>query len=42
MEDEDEPRGPIAALRARSGVIFGVIGLAAWLVMVWFMFKDVL
>ncbi|WP_313806158.1 hypothetical protein [Sphingobium sp.] len=42
MEDDEEPRGPIAALRARSGVILGAIGMVAWLALIWFMFGDVL
>ena len=41
-EDDDEPRGLIAALRARSGVIIGTVGLAAWCAMIWAMFGDVL
>lgn len=40
--EDDEPRGAWAAIQARSGVILGVIGLFAWLAMVWFMFADVL
>ncbi|HKY81506.1 MAG TPA: hypothetical protein VJM09_08540 [Sphingobium sp.] len=40
--DSEEPRGVIAALRERSGVILGVIGLAAWMALVWLMFGDVL
>jgi len=39
---EDEPTSLIAALRARSGVLLGVIGLAAWIALLWFMFGDVL
>ncbi|WIW87059.1 MULTISPECIES: hypothetical protein [unclassified Sphingobium] len=42
IDDEDEPRGLWPAIRARSGVILGAIGLAAWIAMVWFMFGDVL
>ncbi|AMK22855.1 MULTISPECIES: hypothetical protein [unclassified Sphingobium] len=42
MEDEEQARGPIAAIRARSGVILGAIGLVAWIALVWFMFGDVL
>ncbi|UZW53633.1 hypothetical protein NUH86_08630 [Sphingobium sp. JS3065] len=42
MEQEEEARGPIAAIRARSGVILGAVGLVAWLTLVWFMFGDVL
>lgn len=42
MIEEDEPSGPLAALRARAGVIVGVVGLVAWLALLWFMFGDVL
>lgn len=42
IDHDDEPRGLWAAIRARSGVILGIIGLAAWLAMVWLMFGDVL
>jgi hypothetical protein len=41
-DEDDEPGGLIAALRARSGVIVGMAGLAGWCVMVWVMFGDVL
>lgn len=43
MQDEmEEPRGMIAALRARSGVILGILGLVGWLALLWSMFGDVL
>ena len=42
MEDEEEAGGTLAAIRARSGVILGILGLAAWLALIWFMFGDVL
>jgi len=42
MEDEEEASGALAAIRARSGVILGILGLAAWLALIWFMFGDVL
>ena len=42
MEEEEEPGGALAAMRARSGVILGMVGLAAWLALIWFMFGDVL
>ncbi|WP_281061189.1 hypothetical protein [Sphingobium sp. Sx8-8] len=42
MEESEEDRGLLAAIRARSGVIVGVVGLAAWLALIWFMFGDVL
>ncbi len=41
-DDDDEPKVPWAAIRARSGVILGVIGLIGWCAMIWFMFGDVL
>ncbi|MGW8203105.1 MULTISPECIES: hypothetical protein [Sphingomonadaceae] len=41
-DDEDEPRGFWPAIRARSGLILGVIGLVGWCAMIWFMFGDVL
>lgn len=41
MPDEDS-RGLWSAIRARSGIILGAIGLVAWLAMIWFMFGDVL
>ena len=40
--DEDEARGLWPAIRARSGVILGAVGLVAWLALIWFMFGDVL
>ncbi|ANI78872.1 MULTISPECIES: hypothetical protein [Sphingobium] len=41
--DEWTEGGGLAhAIRARSGVILGVVGLAAWIALVWFMFGDVL
>jgi len=39
---EDEPTGLIAGLRARSAVLLGIVGLAAWMALLWFMFGDVL
>ncbi|WP_375196682.1 hypothetical protein [Sphingobium sp.] len=42
MEDSEEAVGLIAAIRARSGVILGAVGLVAWLALIWFMFGDVL
>ncbi|WP_302050507.1 hypothetical protein [Sphingobium chlorophenolicum] len=42
MEDEEQASGPIAAIRARSGVILGAVGLAGWLALIWLMFGDVL
>ncbi|MEK7342401.1 MAG: hypothetical protein AABZ73_01100 [Pseudomonadota bacterium] len=39
---DDNPRGLWPAIRARSGIILGTIGLVAWLAMIWFMFGDVL
>ncbi|SCW90055.1 hypothetical protein SAMN02927924_03842 [Sphingobium faniae] len=39
---DDEPTGLIPALRAHSGVLLGIIGLAAWIALLWFMFGDVL
>ncbi|QGP78273.1 hypothetical protein [Sphingobium sp. CAP-1] len=39
---DDEPRGLWAAIRARSGVILGAVGLVGWIAMIWFMFGDVL
>lgn len=41
-DDDDEPQGLRAAIRARSGVILGVLGLIGWCAMIWFMFGDVL
>lgn len=42
MEEEEEAGGLIAFFQARSGVMLGVVGLAAWLALLWFMFGDVL
>ncbi|WP_256381918.1 MULTISPECIES: hypothetical protein [Sphingobium] len=42
MDDGDEGGTLVDAIRARSGVLLGVVGLAAWLTLVWFMFGDVL
>ncbi len=39
---EDEQGGLRSAIRARSGVILGGVGLVAWLALLWFMFGDVL
>lgn len=39
---DDDPRGLWDAIRARSGVIIGVLGLIAWIGMIWAMFGDVL
>ncbi|MEC3911124.1 hypothetical protein U5A82_11785 [Sphingobium sp. CR2-8] len=41
-DDNDEHRGLWSAIRERSGVILGVVGLVAWCAMIWFMFGDVL
>ncbi|BAI96305.1 MULTISPECIES: hypothetical protein [Sphingobium] len=41
-DDEEEAGGALAAIRARSGVILGAVGLLAWLALIWFMFGDVL
>ena len=41
-DDDDEPTGLWPAIRARSGVILGAVGLVAWLALIWFMFGDVL
>jgi len=42
VEDDTERRGLAAVWHRHSGVIIGVIGLIAWLAMLWFMFGDVL
>jgi hypothetical protein len=42
MDDGDEGGSLAEAIRSRSGVLLGVVGLAAWLALVWFMFGDVL
>ncbi|WP_277986013.1 hypothetical protein [Sphingobium cupriresistens] len=42
MEDDDEARGLIAAMRARSGVIIAAVGMVAWAALLWAMFGDVL
>lgn len=39
---DEEPRGLWPAIRARSGVILGGLGLLAWVALVWFMIGDVL
>lgn len=41
-EHDNEPGGLRAALRARSGVIIGAIGMIAWIALIWAMFGDVL
>lgn len=41
-EDERTEGGLFAALRARSGIIIGGLGLIGWLALLWFMFGDVL
>ena len=41
-DHDDEPRGLWPAILARSGVIFGVVGLLAWFALVWFVVGDVL
>lgn len=41
-DDDDEATGLWPAIRARSGVILGAVGLVAWLALIWFMFGDVL
>lgn len=41
-DQDDEPRGVAAALRARSGVVIGLVGLVAWFALLWAMFGDVL
>ena len=41
-QDEEEPRGLLAWLRAHLHIIIGIMGLVAWLVMLWLMFGDVL
>lgn len=40
--EDDEPRGLIATLQNRSGAILGLVGLVAWIALIWFMFGDVL
>ena len=43
QQDDDEQAGGLwPALQARSGVIIGMVGLVAWLALLWFMFGDVL
>lgn len=42
VDDNAEPRGLAAIWHKHGGVIIGVIGLIAWLAMLWFMFGDVL
>lgn len=43
MDDpHDPPRPFLDALRARSGVIIGLIGMIAWIALLWAMFGDVL
>lgn len=41
-DDDNEPRGLIAAMRARSGVIIATVGMVAWAALLWAMFGDVL
>lgn len=41
-EPHDPPVSFIDKLRERAGVIVGLIGLIAWMAMLWFMFGDVL
>jgi hypothetical protein len=41
-DHDDEPRDLWSAIRARSGIILGVVGLIGWCAMIWFMFGDVL
>ena len=41
-DDDDDARGFWPAIRARSGVIFGIVGLFAWFALVWFVVGDVL
>ncbi|MFZ2995001.1 hypothetical protein [Sphingobium sp.] len=40
--DDDEPRSLWSAIHARSGVIFGAVGLIAWFALVWLVVGDVL
>jgi hypothetical protein len=42
MDDREESGGFAAAIRARSGVTLGAVGLVSWLALIWFMFGDVL
>jgi hypothetical protein len=39
---DDEKTTLADTLRAKSGVIIGVVGLIAWCLMLWAMFGDVL
>jgi hypothetical protein len=41
-DDWSDGSGLAHAIRSRSGVILGLIGLVAWIALVWFMFGDVL
>lgn len=41
-EPRDPPAKFVDKLRDRAGVIVGVVGLIAWMAMLWFMFGDVL
>ncbi|MDB5684506.1 MAG: hypothetical protein JWM38_981 [Sphingomonas bacterium] len=38
----DEPQTLMERLQARSGWVIGIVALAAWFAMLWFMFGDVL
>lgn len=42
MMENDEPQGFTGWLRSKQHIIIGVVGLFAWLAMLWFMFGDVL
>ncbi|WP_022683263.1 hypothetical protein [Sphingobium bisphenolivorans] len=39
---EEDGAGRLDIIRAHAGPVIGVIGLAAWLALLWFMFGDVL
>lgn len=42
QDDHHQPVGLIDAIRNKAAVIIGIVGLLAWLALLWLMFGDVL
>ncbi|MBB4642629.1 hypothetical protein [Rhizorhapis suberifaciens] len=41
-DNEQEPVGFVDAIRNKAAIIVGILGLMAWMALLWLMFGDVL